>query len=57
MGKHDNRTSMKMRRRKAQKKLKARITRQHKAKKGARAAGAKPAKKVRPAAAPAPSKE
>ena len=54
MGKHDNRTSMKMRRRKAQKKLKARIKRQKSEKKGARTGG-KAVKKPRPA--PAPAKE
>jgi hypothetical protein len=51
MGKHDNRTSMKMRRRKAQKKLKTRIKRQRTEKKVARTGG-KAAKKPR-AAAPA----
>lgn len=51
MGKHDNRTSMKMRRRKAQKKLKTRIKRQRADKKAARTGG-KAAKKPR-AAAPA----
>ena len=55
MGKHDNRTSMKMRRLKAQKKLKARIKNQKAAKKTARGASAKPAKK--PRQAPAPAKE
>jgi len=54
MGKHDNRTSMKMRRRKAQRKLKARIKR-HKAEKQTARTGGKPAKKPRPA--PAPAKE
>ena len=43
MGKHDNRVSMKMRRRKSQKKLKARIKNQKAAKK--------------PRQAPAPAKE
>lgn len=52
MGKHDNRTSMKMRRRKAQKKLKTRIKRQRTEKKAARTGGGKAAKKPR-AAAPA----
>ncbi len=52
MGKHDNRTSMKMRRKKAQKKLKARIKRQKDTKRAARTGGAKAAKKPR-AAAPA----
>lgn len=51
MGKHDNRTSMKMRRRKAQKKLKTRIKRQRSEKKATRSTG-KTAKKPR-AAAPA----
>ena len=55
MGKHDNRLSMKMRRRKSQKRLKARIKNQKAAKKAARTGGAKPAKKSRPA--PAPAKE
>lgn len=52
MGKHDNRTSMKMRRKKAQKKLKARIKRQKADKKAARTTG-KAGKKPRqtPAAA------
>jgi hypothetical protein len=54
MGKHDNRTSMKMRRRKAQKKLKARVKRQRADRKVART-GAKPAKKAR--TTPAPAKE
>ncbi len=54
MGKHDNRTSMKMRRRKAQKKLKARLHRRKATKKAART-GDKSAKKPRPA--PAPAKE
>jgi hypothetical protein len=54
MGKHDNRTSMKMRRRKAQKKLKTRIKRQKAEKKAARAGG-KIAKK--PRTAPTPAKE
>ena len=54
MGKHDNRTSMKMRRRKAQKKLKARVKRQRADKKAARTGG-KAAKKTR--ATPAPAKE
>jgi len=54
MGKHDNRTSMKMRRRKAQKKLKARIQR-HKAEKKATRTAGKAAKKPRPA--PAAAKE
>ena len=54
MGKHDNRTSMKMRRLKAQKKLKARIKRQSSEKKAARTGG-KVAKK--PRATPAPAKE
>ena len=54
MGKHDNRTSMKMRRLKAQKKLKARLKRQKTEKKAARSPG-KAAKKPRPA--PAPAKE
>ncbi len=54
MGKHDNRTSMKMRRRKAQKKLKARVKRQRAEKKAART-GAKSAKK--PRTTPAPAKE
>ena len=53
MGKHDNRTSMKMRRRKAQKKLKARVKRQRADKKTARTGG-KAAKKPR---ATAPAKE
>lgn len=53
MGKHDNRTSMKMRRRKAQQKLKARIKRHRVEKKATREGGAKPAKKSKPAAAPA----
>lgn len=53
MGKHDNRTSMKMRRRKAQKKLKARVKRQRADKKTAHASG-KAAKKPR---TPAPAKE
>ena len=57
MGKHDNRTSMKMRRLKAQKKLKARLKRQKTEKKAARSPGAKAAKKPRPAPAPAPAKE
>jgi hypothetical protein len=55
MGKHDNRRSMKMRRRTAQKKLKARIKKQHAGKKAARGAGGKAAKK--PRSAPAPAKE
>ncbi len=54
MGKHDNRTSMKMRRRKAQKKLKARVKRQRADKKAARTSG-KAAKK--PRTTPAPAKE
>ena len=54
MGKHDNRTSMKMRRLKAQKKLKARLKRQKTEKKAARTPG-KAAKKPRPT--PAPAKE
>jgi len=53
MGKHDNRNSMKMRRRKSQRKLKARIKRQKHEKKASRTAGGKPAKKARPSAAPA----
>jgi len=57
MGKHDNRTSMKMRRRKAQRKLKARLKRQKTEKKPAGAGGAKPAKKSRSAPAPAAVKE
>ncbi len=57
MGKHDNRTSMKMRRLKAQKKLKARIKRQRADKKAARTGGSKPAKKARPAAAAPAAKE
>ncbi len=52
MGKHDNRTSMKMRRKKAQKKLKARIKRQKETKRTARGGSTKAAKKPR-AAAPA----
>ncbi len=52
MGKHDNRTSMKMRRRKAQKKLKARIKRHRGEKKAARSGG-KAAKKPRSTSAPA----
>jgi hypothetical protein len=52
MGKHDNRTSMKMRRRKAQKKLKARVKRQRADKKVTRTGG-KAAKKPRTTAAPA----
>jgi hypothetical protein len=52
MGKHDNRTSMKMRRRKAQKKLKARI-KKHRAEKKAARTGGKAPKKPRPTAAPA----
>jgi hypothetical protein len=54
MGKHDNRTSMKMRRKKAQKKLKTRIKRQKADKKAARTTG-KAGKKPRPA--PAAAKE
>jgi hypothetical protein len=54
MGKHDNRTSMKMRRKKAQKKLKARIKRQKADKKATRTTG-KAGKKPRPA--PAAAKE
>jgi hypothetical protein len=54
MGKHDNRTSMKMRRRKAQRKLKARLHRQKSERQAARAPG-KPAKK--PRSTPAPAKE
>ena len=53
MGKHDNRTSMKMRRLKAQKKLKVRLKRQSAEKKVARTGG-KAAKKTR---TPAPAKE
>ena len=55
MGKHDNRTSMKMRRKKAQKKLKARLKRQKTTKKVVRGGTAKAAKKPRPA--PAAAKE
>jgi sRNA-binding protein len=55
MGKHDNRTSMKMRRRKAQKKLKARVKRQRTEKKASRTGAAKSAKK--PRTTPAPAKE
>jgi hypothetical protein len=55
MGKHDNRRSMKMRRRVAQRKLKARIKKQKAGKKAVRVSGTKPAKKPRPA--PAPAKE
>jgi hypothetical protein len=54
MGKHDNRTSMKMRRLKAQRKLKARLQRRKAERKGARASD-KPAKKSR--SAPAAAKE
>jgi hypothetical protein len=54
MGKHDNRTSMKMRRRKAQRKLKARLHRKKTERQAARASD-KPAKKSRPA--PAAAKE
>jgi hypothetical protein len=57
MGKHDNRTSMKMRRRKAQKKLKARIKKHRAEKKAARPGGGKAAKKPRSTPAPAPAKE
>jgi hypothetical protein len=53
MGKHDNRTSMKMRRLKAQKRLKARLKRQSAERKAARTGG-KAAKKPR---ATAPAKE
>jgi len=56
MGKHDNRNSMKMRRRKAQKKLKTRIKRHKTDKKATRGTTSKAAaKKSRPA--PAPAKE
>ncbi len=55
MGKHDNRVSMKMRRRKAQKKLKARIKKQKGEKVSARTASGKGAKKAR--STPAPAKE
>ena len=51
MGKHDNRTSMKMRRKKAQKRLKTRLKRQKAEKKAARTPSTKAVKKPRSAPA------
>ena len=56
MGKHDNRRSMKMRRRVSQKKFKARIKKKKVERQAARGAAAKAPKKPR-GAAPAPAKE